>query len=66
MNNLFDMIHRIMNNIKGFTVGYSINDKKMLFEYGGKLYVMECREVDQSFTHAPKDIYEAMRRIKYL
>ena len=66
MFELFDMIHRIMNSIKGFTVGYSINDNKMLFEKDGKLYVMECREVDQSFTHAPKDIHEAMRRIKYL
>lgn len=66
MFELFDMINRIMNNIKGFTVGYSINDKKMLFEKDGKLYVMECREVDQSCTNAPKDIYEAMRRIKYL
>ena len=66
MCKLFDMIHRIMNNIKGFTVGYSLSDNKMLFEYDGKLYVMECREVEQSCTNAPKDIYEAMRRIRYL
>lgn len=66
MLNLFSKIHEIMNQIKGFTVGYSLQESKMLFEKDGKLYVMECREIDQSYTHAPKDIYEAMRRIKYL
>ena len=66
MIELMSKIHEIMNQIKGFTVGYSPQESKMLFEKDGKLYVMECREVDQSYTHAPKDIYEAMRRIKYL
>ena len=66
MVELMSKIHEIMNQIKGFTVGYSPQEHKMLFEKDGKLYVMECREVDQSYTHAPKDIYEAMRRIKYL
>lgn len=66
MLDLFSKIHEIMNQIKGFTVGYSLQESKMLFEKDGKLYVMECREIDQSYTHAPKDIYEAMRRIKYL
>lgn len=66
MVELMSKIHEIMNQIKGFTVGYSAQESKMLFEKDGKLYVMECREVDQSYTHAPKDIYEAMRRIKYL
>ena len=66
MVELMSKIHEIMNQIKGFTVGYSPQEQKMLFEKDGKLYVMECREVDQSYTHAPKDIYEAMRRIKYL
>lgn len=66
MVELMSKIHEIMNQIKGFTVGYSPQESKMLFEKDGKLYVMECREVDQSYTHAPKDIYEAMRRIKYL
>lgn len=66
MVELMSKIHEIMNQIKGFTVGYSPQESKMLFEKDGKLYVMECREVDQSYTHATKDIYEAMRRIKYL
>lgn len=66
MFELMEKIHRVMNEIKGFTVGYSFSEGKMLFEKDGKLFVMECREVDQSYTHAPKDIYEAMRRIKYL
>ena len=66
MNRLFWKIHDVMNNIKGFEVGFSTDQKKMLIEFEGKLYVMECREVDQSYTHAPKDIHEAMRRIKYL
>lgn len=66
MCELFAKIHEIMNQIKGFTVGYSPAEGKMLFEKDGKLYVMECREVDQTYTNAPKDIYEAMRKIKYL
>ena len=66
MQDLMYKVYDIMNQIKGFTVGYSANENKMLFEKDGKLYVMECREVDQSYTHAPKDIHEAMRRIKYL
>ena len=66
MVELMSKIHEIMNQIKGFTVGYSAQENKMLFEKDGKLYVMECREVEQGYTGAPKDIYEAMRRIKYL
>lgn len=66
MCDLLWKIYEIMNQIKGFTVGYSAKEGKMLFEKDGKLYVMECREVDQSYTNAPKDIHEAMRRIKYL
>jgi len=66
MQELMYKIYEIMNQIKGFTVGYSTSEEKLLFEKDGKMYVMECREVDQSYTHAPKDIYEAMRRIKYL
>lgn len=62
MNNLFDMIHRIMNNIKGFTVGYSVTDNKMMFEYGGKRYVAEFREI----VDPSEDIVDDMRRIKYL
>lgn len=66
MNEFMHKICEVMNQIKGFTVGYSPKEEKMLFEFNGKLYVMECREVDQSYTHAPKDAFEAMRRIKYL
>lgn len=66
MHELMYKVFEIMNQIKGFTVGYSAHENKLLFEKDGKLYVMECHEVDQSYAHAPKDIYEAMRRIKYL
>ena len=62
MNKLFDMIHRIMNNIKGFTVGYSVADNKMMFEYDGKRYVAEFREV----VNQSEDMVDDMRRIRYL
>jgi hypothetical protein len=62
MNKLFDKIHNFMNNVKGFTVGYSATDHKMLFEFDGKRYVAEFREIEN-----PKDdIIDDMRRIKYL
>ena len=52
----------IMNQIKGFTVGFSANEKKMLFEVDGKRYMMEVREIED-----PKpDIIDDMRRIRYL
>jgi hypothetical protein len=51
-----------MNNIKGFTVGYSTTDKKMVFEYNGKRYVAEFREIENPSGNMVDD----MRRIKYL
>lgn len=55
-------ISNVMNQIKGFTVGYSYHESKMLFEIDGKRYVAEFREVDD-----PKpDMMDDMRRIKYL
>lgn len=66
MHDMMYKVFEIMNQIKGFVVGYSASENKLLFEKDGKLYVMECREVDQSYTCAPKDIHEAMRRIEYL
>ena len=66
MHDLMYKVCEIMNQIKGFTVGYSAQEEKLLFEKDGKLYVMECREVEQGYAGAPKDIYEAMRKIKYL
>ena len=62
MNKLFDMIHRIMNNIKGFTAGYSVTDNKMMFDYDGKRYVAEFREV----VNTSEDMVDDTRRIKYL
>ncbi len=62
MPNLMFKIYEIMNQIKGFTVGYSAQESKMLFEFEGKRYVMEVREIEN-----PKpDICDDMRRIKYL
>ena len=55
-------IHEIMNNIKGFTTGFSISDKKMLIEFNGKRYVAEIREIE----NPAEDIMDDMRRIKYL
>jgi hypothetical protein len=43
-------------------VGYSIRDEKMLFEFEGKRYVAEFREVE----NPAEDIVADMRRIKYL
>lgn len=66
MQDMLYKIFEIMNQIKGFTLGYSAQEQKLLVEKDGKLYVLECREVDHDYTGAPKDIYDAMRRIKYL
>ena len=60
MQDLMYKVYDIMNQIKGFTVGYSPKEQKMLFEKDGKLYVMECREVEYI------DLHEAIRKIKYL
>ncbi len=62
MHKLFIEIHRFMNYVKGFTVGYSVTDKKMLFEFEGKRYVAEFREIE----NPSEDIVDDMRRIKYL
>ena len=62
MCELFNKIHLIMNNIKGFVVGYSIRDEKMLFEFEGKRYIAEFREIE----NPKEDIADDMRRIRYL
>ena len=55
-------IYVVMNNIKDFVVGYSVQDKKMIFEFEGKRYVAEFREIED-----PKeDNRDDMRRIRYL
>jgi hypothetical protein len=51
-----------MNNIKDFVVGYSVQDEKMIFEFEGKRYIAEFREIED-----PKeDIRDDMQRIRYL
>ena len=62
MHNMFNKIHHIMNFVKGFTVGYSLTDDKMLIEYEGKRYVAEFREIE----NPAEDIIDDMKRIKYL
>lgn len=62
MHKLFNEIHRFMNYVKGFTVGYSISDNKMMFEYEGRRWVAEFREVEDPAD----DMVDDMRRIKYL
>ena len=62
MHNLMFKIYEIMNQIKGFTIGYSAQDSKMLFEFEGKRYIMEVREIENPMP----DIRDDMRRIKYL
>jgi hypothetical protein len=62
MNRLFWKISDIMNNVKGFEVGFSTDEQKMLFEFDGKRYVAEFREIE---SHS-KEILDDMRRIKYL
>lgn len=62
MHNLMFKIYDIMNQIKGFTVGFDASAGKMLFEFDGKRYVFEVREIEN-----PKPgIRDDMRRIKYL
>jgi hypothetical protein len=55
-------ITEIMNNIKGFSVGYSIEEKKMLIDFDGRRYVAEIREVE----HPAENALDDMRRIRYL
>ena len=55
-------IYDIMNQIKGFTVGYSPQENKMLFDVEGKRYVFEIREIEVPSINIADD----MRRIKYL
>lgn len=62
MNRLFWKISDIMNNVKGFEVGFSTDEQKMLFEFEGKRYVAEFREIESPY----KEIIDDMRRIKYL
>jgi hypothetical protein len=62
MCELFHKIWGFMNFVKGFTVGYSITDQKMLFDFDGKRYVAEFREVE----NPKEDMADDMRRIKYL
>jgi hypothetical protein len=62
MNALFWEIHKVMNLIKGFTVGYSGNESKMMFDFNGKRYVAEFREIE----HPSENMVDDMKRIKYL
>ena len=55
-------IYEVMNQIKGFTVGTNLQSNKMLFEFDGKRYVAEFREVENPSV----DIKDDMRRINYL
>jgi hypothetical protein len=59
---MFWKISDILNNIKGFEVGFSTNEKKMLIDFEGKRYVAEFREVESPTETA----LDEMRRIKYL
>ena len=62
MYELFWKIYSVMNLIKGFTVGFDNAAGKMLFEFEGKRYVAEFREIENPCEDAVDD----MRRIKYL
>ena len=62
MYELLWKIYSVMNYIKGFTVGYSNQDCKMLFDFDGKRYVAEFREIEDP----SEDPADDMRRIKYL
>lgn len=55
-------IYDIMDQIKGFQVGFNAEESKMLFDVGGKRYVLEVREVENPSADALDD----MRRIRYL
>ena len=62
MQQMMFKIYDIMNQIKGFTVGYSPQENKMLFDVDGKRYVFEIREIEVPSINIADD----MRRIKYL
>lgn len=62
MHKLFIEIHRFMNYVKGFTVGYSASDSKMMFDFDGRRWVAEFREIENPSA----DMVDDMRRIKYL
>ncbi len=62
MIKMFHKIYEVMDSIKGFSVGYSIQDKKMMFDFDGKRYVAEFREVENPAENPLDD----MRRIEYL
>ena len=62
MIELFHKIWDFMNHVKDFTVGYDVAHSKMLFEYKGKRWVAEFREVENQ----SENIVDDMRRIKYL
>ena len=55
-------IYDIMNQIKGFEVGFDADESKMLFGVDGKRYVFEVREVEEP----QPTMFDDMRRIKYL
>ena len=62
MQELFHKIWSFLNYVKGFVVGYSASDCKMMFEYEGRRWVAEFREVE----NPANDMVDDMRRIKYL
>lgn len=62
MHNVMYKTFDIMNQIKGFTVGYAAHENKLLFEVDGKRYIAEFRMID----NPSPDIRDDMRRIKYL
>lgn len=62
MQDVMYKVYDIMNQIKGFTVGFSPAEHKLLLEVAGKRYVAEFREIED-----PKpDIRDDMNRIRYL
>jgi hypothetical protein len=62
MIKMLHKIYEVMDSIKGFSVGYSIQEKKMMFDFDGKRYVAEFREVENPAENPLED----MRRIEYL
>lgn len=62
MHDLLWNIYSVMNLIKSFTVGYSGDNGKMLFDFNGKRWVAEFREVE----NPSENMVDDMRRIRYL
>lgn len=54
-------LHRILSNVKGFTVGYkNINEEQCIIEYEGKRYLVTFDEFDEPADDFNEDVIECL------